>query len=219
MGFWRSHNLNAIRKVLCEEEARSEAQWIPVNGFKILLIALCMDPAAITDLKGARCVCTLQNFGGGAKHNSLGRWEMFKPPLQLIYKKTSVTKLSAFQTHKNILVHLYALKELFPARISSGQGGEKQTAQANICFALPFLAGDLGSLWTWLVIPWECCHAPLYILSVYLVLVLFCTLADITNSHSAHITVLRFPLARFFSLWTQAVFIRFLWKEKAISLS
>lgn len=60
---------------------------------------------------------------------------MSRPPLQLIYKKTSVTKLTAFQTHKNILVCLYKLKEFFPARISSVQGVRNSTGKHLLCFA------------------------------------------------------------------------------------
>lgn len=96
-----------------------------------------------------------------------------------------------------MLVCLYKLKEkeLFPKRISSGQGGEKWTAQANICFtffimrfglSMEVTSGSMG------ILPCSMLHC----ISTWFpsVLMFFCTLWQISeSSHSVHVTVPQLP--------------------------
>lgn len=181
-----------------------------MNGFKILLIALCLDPAAITDLTGASWMCTLQNFGGASEHSSLGWWEMFRPSLYFIWKKNKCHKTRCLPNPKSCpCVSVYTERVVSCKDILSSKRWEiDSTSQHLLCFA--FSVMRFGQSVDVISDPVGILPCSIYILNVYPVLVLFWTLADITSSQCTHHSASVSFFQIFFTVDTSSVYKVFL---------
>lgn len=194
-----------------------------MNGFRILLIVLCLVPIAIMHLTGIGCICILQNFVWGFRTELFSLMRNAQASVADLETKKN-HKLTAFPPHKKSLCVCisWKRKSCFLQVYSQVKWWETDCAGKHLlCFTCSIMR--FGQ-------PMEVTSDPMGILPCSMlhcissrfppVLVIFYTLWQVSQSlRRVPITVPQLPSSTGCWLQTQTMLIMFPWKQQAISLT